>query len=638
MNVAFQEEDIQLLAKILQEQLLAQVPSGELFQVKCAVKNDELMILTQHPPGVAVDTPTIFALLENALQWQPNRQQQGVQFFLRIAGEKHPYAKHALKIKVQEEVEAVPPHIEEPPPTLDNTYTQTLDDTYTQTEEEFNTASRWGLGETGQWGQSDRQVFPTDDLSDSSSTFTEEPILDNPYTIDSENQPEVEEIFDPLADVPDLRVSRRTFPIKQILIGVGGLGVLLLLGGSYIFTRPCGISDCPELQTAEKLNTESRQILRRAKSEQDLVAAQKQFTAASTALAVVPSWSSRSQQAQDLSASLSSQAAKINLVLKGLQAGSSALETTQTPATSIAELQARQNLWRQAITPLESVRPNSELYNLVQSKLLSYRVSLQQVNQQLFTEQKWLQKLTAAKAVAEVNTKREAVAKTGSDWQKLESNWQIVVNSLKIIPKSSSGYQEAQTLLAQYEPKLTAARDRATKEQLASKTYAQAVQIANQAKAFAQKNQWQAAVTYWDRALQTAKQVSGDSLYSAQAQALIEPYTASFKEAQEKLRTFGDIAQTRADLEKTCVTDGVRFCTFTIDNEGIKIRLTPEYDQALQASLANAATQNPNAVGDVQNHYQSLQTALAVISDNANLSLYIYGPQGQQMYTRQGQN
>lgn len=86
MRVAVQQEDLQLLSRTLQEQFLAEVPSGEFFQIKCAVNKDELMILTQHPVSVKVNTEEIFAVLEEALQSLPPYQDQQVQCFLRIVG------------------------------------------------------------------------------------------------------------------------------------------------------------------------------------------------------------------------------------------------------------------------------------------------------------------------------------------------------------------------------------------------------------------------------------------------------------------------------------------------------------------------------------------------------------------------
>ncbi|WP_318781267.1 hypothetical protein [Amazonocrinis nigriterrae] len=99
MKVAVQQEDLQLLARTLQEQFLVEVPSGEVFRIKCAVNKDELMILIQHPVGVTADTQQIFALLEEILQSLPNYREQRVQCFIRVSGDKLPYAKHSLAVK-----------------------------------------------------------------------------------------------------------------------------------------------------------------------------------------------------------------------------------------------------------------------------------------------------------------------------------------------------------------------------------------------------------------------------------------------------------------------------------------------------------------------------------------------------------
>ncbi|MHC5727609.1 MAG: hypothetical protein ACYTXY_26485, partial [Nostoc sp.] len=439
-----------------------------------------------------------------------------------------------------------------------------------------------------------------------------------------------EEAFDPFADAPNLLASKPAFPIKLILLGAVLVGIVVLGGGAYLLTRPCVMSECKEIQNAEQLKTISPQLMRRANSEKELIAVQQQLAAASVALNAIPSWSPRYQVSEELKATLSGRSEKINQVVKALQMASLA---EQKVAYSLEELQARQHLWRQAIAPLETISSSSELYGLVQGKLLSYRVRLHVVNQQIFTEEKWLKKLTAAKAVANAAENRETTAKSLNEWQKVQSTWLVVVNALNTIPQTSVGYQEAQKLLIDYKPKLVAASDRATKEQFAVKTYQQAVSSAKQAKVYQQQNQWQAAATYWDQALQTAKKVSRDSLYYTQAQSLIEPYAAALKHVQEKLQVVSSLQQSRTDLNKTCI-NGIQICTFSIDNTRIIVRLTPEYDQIRQNNLANPYSKNSETAVDVTNHLQILREALAVISDNANLSLFLYDSQGQVIYTR----
>ncbi|MEH1938253.1 MAG: hypothetical protein V7L14_32015 [Nostoc sp.] len=592
MKVAVQQEDLQLLAKTLQEQLLVEVSTAEVFDVKCAVNKDELMILTQHASDVIVDAQLIFAVIEEVLQSLAPHKDQRVQCFLRVFGEQLPYAKCFLALK--------------------------------QT-------GGWGDGEPGGRGAGGDEGDKADkvDKADkaegrvnaSSSSLTYFPAID---------EIEEEEPFDPFADASNLSASKPAFQIKSILLGAALVGIVVLGGGAYFLTRPCVMSECKEIQNAEQLKTKSPQLIRRAKSEKELVAVQQQLAAASAALNVIPSWSPRYQVSEELKASLSGRSEKINQVVKALQTASLA---AQKVAYSLEELQARQHLWRQAIAPLETISSSSELYGLVQGKLLNYRVHLHAVNQQIFTEEKWLKKLTTAKAVANAAENRETTAKSLNEWQKVQSTWLVVVNALNTIPPTSAEYQEAQKLLIDYKPKLVAARDRATKEQLAVKTYQQALSTAKQAKVYEQQNQWQAAATYWDQALHSAKQISQDSLYYTQAQSLIEPYSVALKQAQEKVQVVSSLQQTRTDLDKTCI-NGIRICTFSIDNTRIIVRLTPEYDQIRQNNLANPYSENSDTAVDVTNHLQILREALAVISDNANLSLFLYDSQGHVIYTR----
>ncbi|MCC5619064.1 hypothetical protein LC605_29090 [Nostoc sp. CHAB 5836] len=584
MKVAVQQEDLQLLAKTLQEQLLVEVSTAEVFEVKCAVNKDGLMILTQHASDVIVEAQLIFAIIEEVLQSLAPHKEQRVQCFLRVFGERLPYAKCFLALK--------------------------------QTGGWGDGGDGGDEGDEGDEGDGEA-ILP-------SSSLTCFPSID---------ETEEEEPFDPFASTPNLSASKPAFQIKPILLGAALVAIVVLGSGAYFLTRPCVMSECKEIQNAEQLKTKSVQLMGSAKSEKELVAVQQQLAAASAALNVIPSWSPRYQMSEELKVSLSGRSEKINQVVKALQMASLATEKMQTPAHSLEELQTSQHLWRQAIAPLETISSSSELYGLVQGKLLNYRIRLHAINQQIFTEEKWLKKLTTAKAVANAAENRQATAKSLNDWQKVQSTWLVVVNALNTIPQTSAGYQEAQKLLRDYKPKLVIAGDRATKEQLAVKTYQQTLNTAKQAKIFEQQNQWQAAAIYWDQALQTAKKVSQDSLYYTQAQSLIEPYSAALKQAQEKLQVVSSLQQIRTDLDKTCI-NGIRICTFSIDNAGIIIRLTPEYDQIRQNNLANPDSENSNTAVDVTNHLQILREALAVISDNANLSLFLYDSKGQVIYTR----
>ncbi|TVP61103.1 MAG: hypothetical protein EA343_15370 [Nodularia sp. (in: Bacteria)] len=559
MKVAIQQEDLKLLAKTLQEQVLAEVPSGEVFQIKCAVKKNELMILTQHPVGVSVDTERIFVVLSEALQSSQTYRKHKVQCFIRIFGEQLPYARCSLIMKQKEEI---------------------------------------------------RRAIP---LS-SSLTYTPS-IIDN----------EPEELFALLVDTPELWATQSQSPIKSLLIGITLLGICVFGSGFYLLTRPCVMSECQEIQTAQKLNLESRQLMRRANSENRLIAIQQQLEIASTNLLIIPRWSSRYQQAQELKASLSMQSDKINQVVTALQTATVAEKKMQTTVNSLGQLQDIQHSWRQAIAPLEAIGANNELYGLVQPRLVKYRLSLQTVNQQLLAQEQWLKKLNDAKAVAIVAQQRQTSAKSLNEWEKAQSTWQIVINTLNLIPQTSPASQEAQELLLEYQPQLAKTRDRATTEKIAARSYQKAISTANQAQSYEQQNQWPIAVTYWEQALKNAQQTSSDSLYYNQSQSLIEPYSIALQQAQAKLQTMNGLQKVRYDLDQTCSRE-IRICTFTINNTGIAVSLTPQYEELLQTTLTEADLQTTN-------HWHILQEALGVIGDHVNLPVFIYDTQGQGIYT-----
>ena len=619
MQVKFQPEDLQAIAIALQEHLRAEVPSGEQFRVKCVVQNHQLMILTQHQASVLTNAQQVFLVLESALEELPTQLQLQVELFLRIAGEKLPYAKHSLFGLGQS------------------------NSTDTQVGEEITTNSSLTYSVT-----QEEAFNPMMHEADLSSVSTP--------TYSSLHLDTIQNLTPSVPDTPLLNKERgrgevlstslnreplyspklqyfASLPLKSILVGAALTGITFFGGGSYVLSRPCVMLECKEILTAKKLQQSSPQLTRSAKSEKELTRLQQQFALASDALKIIPSWAPRHQQAEQLATSLSGQSEKIKSVIKALQAASLAEQKNQTPVNSLQELQTRQQLWRNAIAPLEAIAPDNQLYGLVQRKLSLYRLRLQTVNQQLLGEAKWLQKLTKAKSVANTALSLETAIKSPADLQKVQFTWQLAVNALSLIPQTSSAYQQAQELLLDYKPKLATARDYSTKELLAAKAYQQALNTTNQASAQQQQNQWLAALASWEIAINAAKQIPADSFYYSQAQQLIEPLTNALRQAQQKAQVVGNLQQTRTDLVKTC-SSGIRICTFTIDSKGITVKISPEYQQALENSLANANPEDPSSFAGITNHLQVLQEALGAISENANLALVVYDAQGQIVHTR----
>jgi hypothetical protein len=622
MKATVQQKELQVLGNILQERLVAQVLDSQDFQVKCAVKNDALMILTQHPDRVIVDTQQVFDVLEQALQWQFNYQTQRVQFFLRVAGEKRPYAQHFLDFQI--------PAVDTERETEDDFLVPTIDTEKESVEIEREKDTIFVSFDhkepSSPLTETEEETIRDSFLSSSEESFSDYALPDLNLSLDeSEKIEDVEEKFDPFANVPDKPTKRPfslSFPPLPIIIGTAVVIALVSGGGAFVLHCGCVISECKELQTAQQFKNQYQQQITRTKSEKDLLAVQQKLDGVVADLQKIPQWSPRYQDSQLLVTSFSEQSTNINQVLKALQMASLAQKKTQAPPKSLDELRSRQNLWKQAITSLEVIKPSNELYGLVKANLPTYQNTLKSVNDQLLKEETWLQKIANAKTAGETATKLQIKAKSAPEWQRVESNLQTAINTLKIIPVNSLGSKDARKLLAEYQPQITLVRNRAKKEQLAAASYQQAIKAASQAKIYSNENQWTGAVKAWKQAVQSSKQVSEDTFYFDQAKALIDPYTASLKQAQEQ---FQILTQARAELKTTC-TNTIKICTFTIENQEIKVNLTPEYDRLFQANNL-----------EIQIHFQSLKNVLKVISQNAKLPVFIYNAQGQERYMWQPQ-
>lgn len=600
MRVAALQEDLLFLSQILQENLRAEIPSGELFTVKCAVKNDRIMILTQHPQSVTPNTDQVFTILGEVLKSLPAHQSQKVQMYLRQVGEKLPYAQSVLIFGDEIGNDATPYEI--PPLEYQPEYHQ------------HNATSA---------NTSPPPAAEEFEVSNHLLTITADA---------------VEEPFDPLAGIPEKResTSKPQRNYNPILGGAAAILVMIIFGGgAYLLMSPCVMLECKELQTSRQLQQSLPQLVRNVKSEAQLAQILIRVNNALASLQKIPSWSLQRSQVEEVTASLRGESQQIQQVTQALQTGVFAAQKARSLSNNIEELQARQQLWRQAIAPLETIRPNSQFYGFAQSQLTTYRSGLQSVNVQLQAQGKWQQKLNDAQAAAKVAMQRETTAKSLPELKKALGTWQIVVNALIAIPQTSPAYPNARTLLASYQPRLMAIRSTTSKIELAATSFTQAVTTAKLAEQYQQQNQWQAAAIRWQQALNIIKQVPQDSPFYSQAQPLVEAYSVALQEAQTKFQTTATTAgtdTTRKDLEKTC-TATVRVCNFTIDSRVITVRMTPEYEQTLQSNIEAVNSKGVQDVKSVTKHLETLQQALEIISDNANLAVLVFDAQGQQIFT-----
>ncbi|HAX78765.1 MAG TPA: hypothetical protein DCY88_23770 [Cyanobacteria bacterium UBA11372] len=609
MQTVAQQDEIKALKRFLQKRLQSEAALEVPFQLQCVLKDGELLILVQHEASNEFDTTNIFNTLQQAISAVgsalPNAGSdfQQVHVFLRVAGQKQPYAAEDF--------------------TIDNAVAATkntseLENLLALEEEEENPPLDLEL--------------PTNEI-DKSATGVKETVEYYSHNIQAsqgvQKQPNPKK-ENPFKATPKVQQESRDSetqsqaPPVPLLAAVGVMAGVLSLASIYALTRPCTIGACYQLQNAQQLNQESIEILRQAKSGQELTIAQQKLQQATEQLKSIAPWSGDRNRAQNMLQTYSAQMARLDLVLSGLNKATQATQKSQNPPHSVQEWRDILALWNEAIGQMRQVAPNSSVYPLVKHKLEEYQLNVAIVNQRIRTEQQADQQLIEAKQTAQVAEARMGNARTFENWQQVFNSWQAAVDALKTIPATTMAYKEAQDLLLNYRPKLATARDRRAREQISANSYNQAVSLASLAQRLEQQGQWSQAVATWRQASTSASQVPSESFYYNQTQPLIDAYANSLKQAEANLKIALVLQKARLDLNRTCA-GAPRICNFTVANDGIKVYLTPAYYNKV---IRTAATANIN--GDyntqvaLQDHIETLQAALVAISENATLPLALY--------------
>jgi len=413
-----------------------------------------------------------------------------------------------------------------------------------------------------------------------------------------------------------------------LIMAGAGLSVLIFSGTLYFLSRPCVVGACQVMSEAEALNQKSTTILQKPQSGKEVLEAQQQLTDAIQLLESIPPWSSQHGKAQELIKSYKTQAERVSTMVAALKTAARAAYKSDNPPHPPFLWTEIQGMWREAITQLEQLPTNSNLQPVAQEKIKAYKTNLDQTNQRLLKERQAQAYLQSAKDAALIADARQGVAQSLEHWQSVYSSWQWAMNRLKQIPKGTTAYQEAQQLTAQYLPKVASARDRKTQEQIAANAYNQGLRFAQRAKDSQVSNQLSQAVVNWRNALSFVNQVSSNTYYYGKAQALASTYAVALKQTQAQLQLAIKFQQARRDLSQTCYGK-TKACIYTIDNNIIKVRLSPAYLQTVRQTAFNAQTKgDANAQTGVVNHILTLGEALEAISDNARIPLEVYAPDG----------
>lgn len=627
MEAAERQGNLEALAQLLQDCLQTDTASPMVMRIRCALRQETLMILGQHSPETKPESQVVFSIFENAIRSLQLEFAQDVQLYLRVAGSPQPYSFYGFSLKLaggsqQVEMSAMGTVRVQGAETLETSFRPSVN---RDSASDFpNPIMSQSVPASAEAAVALGEVEVLSNPLTSSGIGLDEPELETDNRFESASRSQITKSW------PSWDIS----PVK-LMVGAGAIAVLSLLsGGVYGMTRPCVLGACPQIQQAQQLSQRSQQRLQGANSQAALADSRQHLETAIQLLTRVPTWSHHQGTIHALLTDYQGRAAAFDRLLAAMEQAQEAAEKSQKPPHPVSTWQTIQGLWQGAIVHLESIPLDSELYGLAKQKLQQYRTNLVAIDQRVLMERRSEETLRTAQAAAQAAIARAKTAHSVEEWRRVHSTWTTAMRALEQIPQGTLAYQSRKQLKKQYQSELTAVRDRTIQEELAAKMYRQANTLAQQAENLEKKNQWSQATDTWQKALSHAKQVPKKTLYYNQAQQLVTSLTRSLEAAAIKSSVNGHLQKARTDLDRVC-SDTTTVCSYAISNTLIKIRLTQEYEQTVAQALNSPAVSGVysgayNVQLQARDHVRAVLQALAIISDNANLPLAVYNADGSQ--------
>ncbi|MGB7442713.1 MAG: hypothetical protein WA919_16740 [Coleofasciculaceae cyanobacterium] len=590
-------KDLNKLDNLLQEQLHSKLSKTIPVQIWSRLREDSLLILVEHPKNEMPEQEETFDILEQTIRDNQDSDCAKVTIYLRVAGHKHPYASHTFQ-----------PGSKDSPKVAINTLREALPESEEKHSEEIE-------GDASNDEESINSTLP--DL------WQQPPGVENDQNPMLVISPEYQANQSP----PQVKPKNK-LPLRLLVLAGVGLAVVVFASSLYILSRPCVTGPCQAIPEAQDLREKSTQNLQNPSSGQAVLEAHQQIKSAISLLSSIPFWSTEHTQAQELLKDYREQENELKDLVKAMKTAAKAAYESQNPPHPNSKWMEIQELWRKAIAHLEQLPTESELQPLAQQKIEEYQGNLAIINQRLVKEQEAEEKLKQAQDAAEIAEARQGVAQSLPHWQLVLATWQTALNRLKEIPQGTMSYEEAQQLSKLYRPKMAFARERKTQEQIAANAYNQGISLAQLAKRAEENEQWSEALINWRNALTYINQVPRDTFYYAKAQSIVVSYQDSLKKAQEKLQSLLKIQQASQELEQICYGK-TPVCTYSVDNNIIKVRLTRTYMQAVRQRALTAQVSGDSVThAGIVDHVLRLEDALATVSNNAQTRLEVYTPDG----------
>ncbi|GBF80526.1 hypothetical protein [Aphanothece sacrum] len=415
------------------------------------------------------------------------------------------------------------------------------------------------------------------------------------------------------------------------LILASGLTSFLFLGGVYMMTRPCVFGECEILQKADNLAQEARLVFAPSLSDESLVSAQEKLAKSLKLLQSIPQWSSYYSTALYLQKDYQDKLNILSLLIEANDFEKQALSFYNKAPISLEKLEKVEYLWKEAIVKLVSISADSVGYHLVELTLTKYRDNLKNIQEKIFLEKQAQIIFKQANEAAKLAKYREQSAQNLSDLQLVYSTWETTIKKLQDIPKATTLFHQTQPILKQYLDKILITRKRKQQEEVAVKSYQEAIKQKKLAEQAQKSQQWSQSLTYWQQGLNYLKQVPKNTFIFRKSEPLITSYSLNVNQVKTQLKKEVELERIKENLAQICFKPS-QVCQYIIGEKTIKVTLTSSYlAQVWNTALEAKVQGNLQIQIELLNHISSFEARLQKISNQTQKSIEVYNGEGNLM-------
>ncbi|MFN9176395.1 MAG: hypothetical protein ACK58N_18320 [Synechocystis sp.] len=288
----------------------------------------------------------------------------------------------------------------------------------------------------------------------------------------------------------------------------------------------------------------------------------------------------------------------------------------------------REDFLQQAIAALLEIPSSSFLYPFAQDQKYVYQQQLTALATNIDQEQTGQNTLTEAIAIIERSKLTSQQAKTPRDLKIALDQWRGALTQLQQIPRQTSVYTIAQQRLKLSQTEWQTVKTNQTPLIQADYDYRSALKFAQIAETAMKQSQWETSVKAWQQAIASLEKIPANSNLAPQAQYLTPHYHNALQQGQQYLDRVAQQKQVQANLQKLCQSTA-KPCQFTINNQGIVIKLSQGYLQDLwDAALESEMEDNPQKKAQLLNHLARLEESFQRLSNQGGLPLKVFHAPG----------